>query len=55
LEPGAIGETLAEGRRLYPVVSAPPHGLFLARVEYPDGYPPRAEAGQPPWRSQFEI
>jgi tRNA pseudouridine38-40 synthase len=38
-EPEALREAL-ESRRMEAVATAPPHGLFLARVEYPDGYPP---------------
>ena len=42
-EPRVVVEALRSGRHLVPPLCAPPHGLFLMRVEYPDGYPPLLE------------
>ena len=39
-EPDALGEALRSRRREAAGVTAPPEGLCLLRVEYPDGYPP---------------
>jgi tRNA U38,U39,U40 pseudouridine synthase TruA len=36
-EPAALAERLADPERL-PGKPAPPQGLFLTHVEYPDGY-----------------
>lgn len=36
-EPEAMARVLAAGR--WARLAAPPHGLFLVRVEYPDGFP----------------
>lgn len=38
-EPEALGAALRARSRPPAVQTAPPHGLFLTRVEYPDGYP----------------
>jgi tRNA pseudouridine38-40 synthase len=47
--PDALSRALFE--RMRPKQTAPPHGLFLARVEYPDGFrggpPPGTECGWP--------
>jgi len=39
-EPEALARILAS-REQTPAATAPPHGLFLMRVEYPDGFPVR--------------
>ncbi len=38
-EPEALGQALAARDRHAAAVTAPPHGLFLMKVEYPDGFP----------------
>jgi tRNA pseudouridine38-40 synthase len=38
-EPAALMAALRAGRREAAGVTAPPHGLFLVRVDYPDGFP----------------
>jgi tRNA pseudouridine38-40 synthase len=45
-EPEAPARLLAERLPGRAWATAPPHGLVLARVEYPDGYPP---PGAAPW------
>jgi tRNA pseudouridine38-40 synthase len=41
-EPDGLRRSLDARNRLAAAMTAPPHGLFLTKVEYPDGYP---EAG----------
>ena len=41
-EPEALGQALAARYRQAAAVTAPPHGLFLMKVEYPDGFPGEA-------------
>lgn len=51
-EPGALAAALAAKSRSAAGATAPARGLFLARVEYPDGYPgPETEPG---WIIQFD-
>jgi tRNA pseudouridine38-40 synthase len=51
-EPEAVAQALETGERPHAVTTAPPHGLFLMRVEYPDGYPGPlvSTAVGAPWR-----
>jgi tRNA pseudouridine38-40 synthase len=46
-EPEAVAAALRTGHMSAP--TAPPHGLFLARVEYPDGYPPPGRGAPEFW------
>lgn len=48
-EPEALGKALASGRRGEAVATAPPHGLFLMRVDYSDGFPGGAVAEAAPF------
>jgi tRNA pseudouridine38-40 synthase len=54
-EPESLGQALQARSRSAAGMTAPPHGLFLMRVEYPDGYPPHASADVDAWWPQCEI
>ena len=51
-EPEALGKAL-QGTVPGEVATAPPHGLFLARVEYPDQYPVEANDRRDWWPGSF--
>ncbi|MFN3648639.1 MAG: tRNA pseudouridine(38-40) synthase TruA [Armatimonadota bacterium] len=43
-EPESLLQALERRDRAAAGMAAPPHGLFLRRVDYPDGYPPQVSA-----------
>ena len=50
LEPDVLEKALRSGKRPAGVAAAPPQGLFLTRVDYPDGFPaPELLASEPEW------
>jgi len=48
-EPDALETALRSGDRVEAGITAPPQGLFLMRVDYPDGYPGEARRTNPPF------